>query len=435
MKKLVFLFAISMLSVSVSAASLFSSNSGKQYPRFTSTDSVYVFIFNGLKPTSTISFEGNASVTDLKWYKYSDLTQAYNDNSRNLPFELEDQTGYVLEVNGRKHNIWVIDYQKHMPVLTAVTPDPASLNICKELDIKYQTSIPDLTYKTPAGNTYKLVRKFAVKYQTLEWTSSKWNTKEVIDSVTAPLSKSTVTAPLCDTKFTLSGDEIAHDLGIDTISKSSETYVAVATEAHITAIVTERTEKNEISRPQNSTPVSYSVPIDVEFLSNPNVHVTAGLSVPTYFNWTIYKDNQLIVTRTDQNQRYTFTEYGEYKVKVVVTNNTCSYSDSITVNAYEAQIKVPNVFTPNGDQANDEFRVAYKSLISFECWVYNRWGRKVYHWNDPQKGWNGKIGNADAAEGAYFYVIKASGYGLDPKTHNPKVLSTITLRGNINLLR
>jgi hypothetical protein len=71
----------------------------------------------------------------------------------------------------------------------------------------------------------------------------------------------------------LSGDEIAHDLGIDTISKSSETYVAVATEAHITAIVTERTEKNEISRPQNSTPVSYSVPIDVEFLSNPNKRI------------------------------------------------------------------------------------------------------------------------------------------------------------------
>ena len=79
--------------------------------------------------------------------------------------------------------------------------------------------------------------------------------------------------------------------------------------------------------------------------------------------------------------------------------------------------------------------VAYKSLLGFECWVSNRWGRKVFYWNDPTKGWNGKIGGADAAEGPYFYIIKATGYGLDPKKHDPKLKSTIILKGDINLLR
>jgi len=88
-------------------------------------------------------------------------------------------------------------------------------------------------------------------------------------------------------------------------------------------------------------------------------------------------------------------------------------------------LEVPNVFTPNGDGINDEFRVAYQSLTKFEAWIYNRWGRLVYHWNDPQKGWDGNIGGKKAAEGAYFYVIKAVG------SDGIKYLK----KGDINLLR
>jgi gliding motility-associated-like protein len=74
---------------------------------------------------------------------------------------------------------------------------------------------------------------------------------------------------------------------------------------------------------------------------------------------------------------------------------------------------VPNVFTPNGDGANDEFRVVYRSIKEFHCWVYNRWGMLVYQWSDPAKGWDGTIGGRPAAEGAYFYVIRALGTDAD----------------------
>ncbi|HQF11418.1 MAG TPA: gliding motility-associated C-terminal domain-containing protein, partial [Paludibacteraceae bacterium] len=55
----------------------------------------------------------------------------------------------------------------------------------------------------------------------------------------------------------------------------------------------------------------------------------------------------------------------------------------------------------------------------------NRWGRMVYHWNDPQKGWDGTIGGKKAPVGAYFYVIKA--VGADGIKYSKK--------GDINLLR
>jgi gliding motility-associated-like protein len=133
----------------------------------------------------------------------------------------------------------------------------------------------------------------------------------------------------------------------------------------------------------------------------------------------------LIVKRTDKDQRYTFTDAGTYTVKLTVSNSICSYSDSITVITSVSEIYVPNVFTPNGDGFNDEFRVAYNSLISFQCWVYNRWGRQVYYWNDPTKGWDGNINGKKAVPGAYFYIIKA--VGSDKKVYK--------LKGDINLLR
>lgn len=99
--------------------------------------------------------------------------------------------------------------------------------------------------------------------------------------------------------------------------------------------------------------------------------------------------------------------------------------------------------------ANDEFRVAYRSLREFHCWVYNRWGLLVYEWDDPAKGWNGTIGGKPAAEGAYYYVIRALGtdaaydtqYMWKPshkkaqKKDPESRLGVYQLSGSINLLR
>jgi gliding motility-associated-like protein len=443
MKKISFLlvFCVSAFFVSaqISIDDIKKVSGVKVYQQITANnkDTVFVVMINGITSSTDITYNGFGTV--VNWYKYTNLVTPIKVGSLDPEvLNPEDATGYVLEVDGKRRAVWVIDYKNYLPLLKSVIPNAQSLDLCHNIDLSISTIVPDLIYKTLSGNSYKLTRRFALKFNTVQWisTTSQWDSKTVTDSLSLPLSSYTVTAPLCDTKFTLSGDEFAHDLGIDTISKESDIYTAMAVECHLTGLVTARNEINEMSKPENKSPISYSVPIDVEFMSNPNLHVTAGSSVPDYFIWTIYKDNQLIVTRTDMNHRYTFTDYGTYKVKIVSSNATCSYSDSITINAYDAAIQVPNVFTPNGDNLNEEFRVGYKSLLGFECWVYNRWGRKVFYWNDPQKGWDGKINGKNAPEGPYFYIIKATGFGLDPKTkHDPKIKSTITLKGDINLLR
>ena len=79
-------------------------------------------------------------------------------------------------------------------------------------------------------------------------------------------------------------------------------------------------------------------------------------------------------------------------------------------------------------------------------WVYNRWGKLVYKSDDPSKGWDGYIGDRPAAEGAYYYVIRAlgtdaeTGYMSKP-AYNKKLnkqelpIGVWQLSGDINLLR
>ena len=102
----------------------------------------------------------------------------------------------------------------------------------------------------------------------------------------------------------------------------------------------------------------------------------------------------------------------------------------------ESFIEAPNAFTPNGDGINDEWRVAYKSIESYQCIIQNRWGRTVFKSTDPGKGWDGTIGGRPAAEGTYYYVIVAYGTDKFPETHKKygKQMK-YKLSGDINLFR
>jgi len=81
------------------------------------------------------------------------------------------------------------------------------------------------------------------------------------------------------------------------------------------------------------------------------------------------------------------------------------------VKVYYSKLEVPNIFTPNDDDRNDIFKVEGVSLKNFHGVILNRWGRKVFEWSDPEKGWDGKIhGDNLAAPGVYFYVITGRGW-------------------------
>ena len=68
---------------------------------------------------------------------------------------------------------------------------------------------------------------------------------------------------------------------------------------------------------------------------------------------------------------------------------------------------LPNVFTPNGDGFNDEFRpFPYSSVESIDLKIFNRWGKEVFKTDKPDINWNGKFQstNTECSDGAYYYV-------------------------------
>lgn len=94
---------------------------------------------------------------------------------------------------------------------------------------------------------------------------------------------------------------------------------------------------------------------------------------------------------------------------VVRDGNGCI--DSAEYRVYvcdENQIFIPNAFSPNGDGANDLFRVVPSEgadvVLSLE--VYSRWGQKIFEGSGTSAAWDGTIGDKPAPSDVYVYVIK-----------------------------
>ena len=86
----------------------------------------------------------------------------------------------------------------------------------------------------------------------------------------------------------------------------------------------------------------------------------------------------------------------------------CSYESSflLRVTLAPEHLYIPNVFSPNGDNRNDEWTVFHSpNLRITECRIYNRWGGLVYHEETDEPKWNGKYQGEDCMLGTYVYVL------------------------------
>ncbi len=112
-------------------------------------------------------------------------------------------------------------------------------------------------------------------------------------------------------------------------------------------------------------------------------------------------------TSTLQNPVHTFDTTGVYTVILYASHNGhCVDSAEIIVVTYpNYAIIVPNVFTPNGDLVNDVFTINTTGVASINCYIYDRWGLKLYEWHTVGGFWDGHNANGtNAADGTYFFI-------------------------------
>jgi gliding motility-associated-like protein len=68
---------------------------------------------------------------------------------------------------------------------------------------------------------------------------------------------------------------------------------------------------------------------------------------------------------------------------------------------------VPNVFTPNGDDINDVFKISSRlNCTPLKIQIYNRWGDLIFTHESKTIEWDGKHNNKELTPGIYFYIIE-----------------------------
>ena len=134
------------------------------------------------------------------------------------------------------------------------------------------------------------------------------------------------------------------------------------------------------------------------------VNYTNSSSGGTSYLWDFGNGNN---ANTYDVLSQTYITPGTYIVYYTTLNGSCSSKDSLIITVTDGNILIPNVFTPNGDGANDVFKVSSQFIKEFNCTIYNRWGNKLFEWSDIKTGWDGKVNNKESADGTYFYIINA----------------------------
>lgn len=216
---------------------------------------------------------------------------------------------------------------------------------------------------------------------------------------------------------------------ITAINIKADTYDEIPTISPTATYVTDE------GKEENSN-MSGNAPLVGRFQANPQ---NVGEYSANYeWRFTIDGESTPYLTRYEENTEYTFTKAGTHNIVVYATfingNDTIAYTQEywdeigpMRVTISESKLEMPNAFSPNGDGINDIYKAkdGYQSIIEFHAYIFNRWGQKLYEWDDPAGGWDGKYNGKDVKQGVYFVLVKAK--GADGRTFN--------IRRDVNLLR
>ncbi len=211
--------------------------------------------------------------------------------------------------------------------------------------------------------------------------------------------------PYAWSNTTNTGSVVTSSGGVVTVSNSNSCGTATAS---ITVNV------NPVNASISASPNHGVKPVTINFTNNS----TGGTS---YF-WDFGNGNS---TNTQNVSPQTYTEEGNYTVYLIVTNGLCVDTDSLIITVYNEYpgITIPNVFTPNGDSANDVFKITGYNIVEFNCVIFDRWGLQMYSSSDITKGWDGKSNGKDVTDGNYFYLINAKDIdGIEIKKQGPLLL-------------
>lgn len=392
----------------------------------------------GLKAVYTLSSTVGVSVVyraasasaNVTWQRFSNLGGGY---AQDVPFTrngaetsvalTSEDMGYIVTEDGRQTCFWVVNYANHICSLGSLDISPES--DCSTVTLLFQGEAPRIVYYSVNGAAKTLSRGLTLEYKTLEYSEESLAYNQVIHSEELEYISGDIhaTAPFCDTDFTLTGDRFQQAWN-NARTISSPGYEARAVEAQTSATQATRNVDNEQKTESSTGMLGGSAPVEISFEA-----IVTDAAIYTEWQFAADPAFDLIDLRINSTTaERTFTEYGTVYARFICGDNSgeCSWTSPVyTIAIGESKLECPNAFSPGSSEGtNDEWKVSYKSIVSFDCHIFNRWGIEVAHLTDPSQGWDGRHGGKLVKSGVFYYVIKAR--GADGKEYN--------LSGDINIL-
>lgn len=182
---------------------------------------------------------------------------------------------------------------------------------------------------------------------------------------------------------------------------------------------------------------SGSAPITGIFRANPEN--TEGWTCKYEWRFTKERETTPYLIRYEEETTVTFNDYGSTSIVCYATftngRDSVIYGEEywenemrpFTCSVASSKLEMPNAFSPNGDGINDVYKPknGYQSIVEFHAIIVNRWGQKLFEWDDPSQGWDGTYNGNPVKDGVYYCMVKAK--GADGVKYNYKK--------DVNLLR
>lgn len=146
-----------------------------------------------------------------------------------------------------------------------------------------------------------------------------------------------------------------------------------------------------------------------------------------------FGDNSGLTTETSPSHDFPTNSLTNFEVTLVAFNELgCTDTARVILTmGEEILIYVPNAFTPDGDQYNQEFKPVISNGFDpydYSFYIYNRWGELIFESHDADFGWPGTfgVGGEICQDGVYTWLIE---YKSLLTTKREK------LNGSVNLIR
>jgi len=179
---------------------------------------------------------------------------------------------------------------------------------------------------------------------------------------------------------------------------STTTYSVTATDAYGCI----NTSSQTVSIHPNPVASFYNQPMVASILEPSISFFDNSIGATSYF-WTLEDGT----TSTAPEFTHLFADTGNYYVYLTVFNQWgCKDSTSGTVYIKpNFTIYIPNTFTPNKDLKNDVFHIYGEGILEMDLNIFDRWGKQIFHTDDINMGWDGKVNGTLVPEGVYVYYL------------------------------